>query len=735
MRARGWNNKRTVRFMVALLECILIMSLVVPGGVFAAADNHWGSGVKIKENAGPPWEMTQLVPDNDGGLFVVWVERRQFEQKMFAQKVGPDGSLLWGQPVQIIDAANMLYSYTPVVTSAGSLIVTWVDNRNKRKPDVYAQKIDANGNKAWGELGATVYVGPGAQDIRSIVPDDEGGAIIVWRDDERPGLYIQRLSGGGTRMWDRDGISLNDMLGIESQENVPYYGYDPTGEWVNVMPDGNGGLYLSWTDWSPYQFGYYEMPTPYPPAKDGHIFVQRVGKQGSKAWPSNISIDVKNLSDPWLNLLQVNENNEALITWSQPQGDPYIERKEGPDMMGYYPNPNVNLFATKITLDGEIVWSYSRPLLSRQGQPEYFEPGMSIAIGGGVLYSWTKVRFEDHTEKIFGPRGEVVDSYVGQYPVPVGLELTRIDETGKVAWKKTISSPKNWYQHVVSDKSGGFFLVVSSYVEGPFPFDNISVQRYDADGKALWGQNGVVLSGGPNTVNTGFVPDGKGGLYYGWRLVKQPPKQAEPSKFGYYGPYPSDEFTESDIYAQHIGDDGSGWSDIAIGDWPFAYVDGLAKMDAVQGYAEGDFKPAAHITRAEFAKMAVIALGIAPEDATATAKLKGTDVDGHWSMQYVAEATAAGVLKGYPNGTFKPDAKITRAEAATVIFRAKNLKTTAGAQSFSDVAISHWAFQGIDGARKLGIVEGYPDGTYRPANYTTRAEAAKMIFNVVNLQD
>jgi hypothetical protein len=230
------------------------------------------------------------------------------------------------------------------------------------------------------------------------------------------------------------------------------------------------------------------------------------------------------------------------------------------------------------------------------------------------------------------------------------------------------------------------------------------------------------------------VPDEKGGLYYSWRLGKQLQPPVEPVKPGYYGPYPPEDDAESEIYVQHIVDDGSGWSDVAIEDWSFPYVDGLAKKDAVLGYAEGDFKPAAHITRAEFAKMAVIALGIGSESTVSAAgNAKSTDVAGHWSEPYMVKATAAGILKGYPNGTFKPDVRITRAEAATIIYRARDLKTVAEAQSFIDVPIGHWAFQGVDGVRKLGIVEGYPNGEFRPETYATRAEAAKMIFNVANL--
>ena len=721
---------RAARLIIAALIVVLSTTLALPGGVLAAVSKHWGDGVLVAKNAGNPWEMTQVLPDESGNLFVVWIERKKQEIKMFVQKVKPDGSLLWGAPVQVTGGSYFDFGYPPIIVSGDSLIVAWTDNRNRRKPDVYAQRIDASGNKTWGDLGATVYVGAGAQSIRAIVPDEEGGAIVVWRDDERPGFYMQRLSSGGTRMWSQDGVSVNDMLGIEQLENMPYYGYDPTGESVNMVSDGSGGLYFNWSDLVDNPYAYEGMPGPNQQARDGHLFVQRLNKQGSLMWPSKLSIDVKGMPfGPFFGQLQVTDDNSALLTWSQPIGAPFIEKKEGPNSSSFYPNPNVNLFAAKITTDGTVVWDYSKPLFSREGHPNYFDPGSATAINGGLLYVWTKFRFEERTDKVVGPMGEVVDSMVHEVPIPIGVEFAYVDNTGKTAWKKTMAS-KNAYQFPVADKAGGFFLVSSSYTDfGPAPIETTMVQRYDSEGKALWGQNGISLKGGQNFMGGGFVPDEKGGLYYSWRLGKQ----MESSKPGYYGPYPPEADAESDIYVQHIVDDGSGWSDIAVEDWSFSYVDGLVKLEAVQGYAEGDFKPAAHITRAEFAKMAVMALGIGAETTTSAGRAKGTDIAGHWSEPHMVKATAAGILKGYPNGTFKPDAKISRAEAATIIYRVKDMKTAAEAQAFLDVPVSHWAFQGVDGARRLGIVEGYPNGEFRPDTYTTRAEAAKMIFNLAKM--
>jgi len=93
----------------------------------------------------------------------------------------------------------------------------------------------------------------------------------------------------------------------------------------------------------------------------------------------------------------------------------------------------------------------------------------------------------------------------------------------------------------------------------------------------------------------------------------------------------------------------------------------------------------------------------------------------------------AGLLKGYPGGGLRPDAKITRAEASTMVSRAKNLPADAAPQGFSDVSAKHWAFASIGVMKTLGVVSGYGDGTFRPSGNATRAEAAKMIYKALKI--
>ena len=86
--------------------------------------------------------------------------------------------------------------------------------------------------------------------------------------------------------------------------------------------------------------------------------------------------------------------------------------------------------------------------------------------------------------------------------------------------------------------------------------------------------------------------------------------------------------------------------------------------------------------------------------------------------------TSAGILEGYEDGTFRPDASITRAEFAAIASRFDKLE--AGSKTFSDVPESHWAYEAISSAAEKGWINGYPDGTFRPENAITRAEAVTL---------
>ena len=142
----------------------------------------------------------------------------------------------------------------------------------------------------------------------------------------------------------------------------------------------------------------------------------------------------------------------------------------------------------------------------------------------------------------------------------------------------------------------------------------------------------------------------------------------------------------------------------------------------IYGYEDSTFRPEGDMTRAEAAAMLARLQGL---DLSNKARPGFIDVRSGWYNAVVNAVVNAGYMKGYPDGTFRPNGKITRAEFAQMIKAIDKANT--GMAPFAD-AKGHWAEAAINQAYANGRIAGYPDGTFRPNDQITRAEAVT-IFN------
>ncbi|MDR6882423.1 polysaccharide lyase family 8 super-sandwich domain-containing protein [Bacillus sp. 3255] len=108
------------------------------------------------------------------------------------------------------------------------------------------------------------------------------------------------------------------------------------------------------------------------------------------------------------------------------------------------------------------------------------------------------------------------------------------------------------------------------------------------------------------------------------------------------------------------------------------------------------------------------------------------DVTNHWSMASVTLFVKLGIVSGYEDGSFHPDASISRAEFATIVAKAFNINGSSNSVSISDVN-NHWAKESIKALASLGIIDGYEDGTFKPDKKITRAEIIAIISRIVDL--
>lgn len=165
-------------------------------------------------------------------------------------------------------------------------------------------------------------------------------------------------------------------------------------------------------------------------------------------------------------------------------------------------------------------------------------------------------------------------------------------------------------------------------------------------------------------------------------------------------------------------------SDIA-GHWAESVITQWQSKGLIQGYEDGTFKPGNTITRAEFVTLMNNAKGFWSEGSINFSDVK----NGSWFYSAVARAVAAGYVKGYSDGSFKPGNTITRAEAAVMIANAARLSANeAGAYRFTDVgSIPAWARGSVGAVVAAGYMTGYPDGSFDANASISRAEAVSSL--------
>ncbi|WP_427159281.1 S-layer homology domain-containing protein [Aliinostoc sp. HNIBRCY26] len=109
------------------------------------------------------------------------------------------------------------------------------------------------------------------------------------------------------------------------------------------------------------------------------------------------------------------------------------------------------------------------------------------------------------------------------------------------------------------------------------------------------------------------------------------------------------------------------------------------------------------------------------------------DIAGHWAAAFVEALVNKGLISGFPDGTFAPNAPITRAQYAAIIAKTFNLPTKNQASPFKDVKSDFWAAAAITKAAQMGFISGFPDGTFRPGQNLTKVQAIVSVVNGLQL--
>ena len=175
------------------------------------------------------------------------------------------------------------------------------------------------------------------------------------------------------------------------------------------------------------------------------------------------------------------------------------------------------------------------------------------------------------------------------------------------------------------------------------------------------------------------------------------------------------------------------FADLSGPDWDWARepIERMAATGLLRGIGNSRFAPERAITRAEIAALLVQVADLQPEPTAAGAL---TDVhSGDWYAGVVGAAVSAGLVQGYEDGSYRPQQPVSRQELAVLLVRLLALQPPADGTAFADSpAIASWAKSEIAAAVNHGILRGFPDGSFRPTQAARRAEAAIVLYRLLH---
>ena len=246
----------------------------------------------------------------------------------------------------------------------------------------------------------------------------------------------------------------------------------------------------------------------------------------------------------------------------------------------------------------------------------------------------------------------------------------------------------------------------------------ITANKTDAQGKALAGATFVLedsrgreaYQATSNTSGTVRFTDVSSGTYT--LLEKKAPE----------GYVLSNETYTLTVSGSRVTMNGKAYSPVTFVNRKAAELNRTDHFAFLVGYADGTFGPERDMTRAEVTTMFARLL---TEQIEADKTYSNTFSDvpkGCWAANYIGYMQQFGIITGYSDGSFRPDAPVTRAEFAAIASRFEKL--TEGSKSFTDVPDTYWAAKYINFAATRGWVTGYSDGTFKPENPISRAEVA-----------
>ncbi|HNV61664.1 MAG TPA: FlgD immunoglobulin-like domain containing protein [Candidatus Cloacimonas acidaminovorans] len=438
---------------IAIVLCFALLTI----GLFATLE--WTEAVAIRQGVNIEWFRTGI-ETTDGGAIYVWSDTKLGERDLWAQKVDGAGNMVWGEPVLIDGKPDRQEDPVITRTSDNNYVIAWIDFSADLDGDVYAQKIDGEGNLLWQEGGVPVCTLAGMQIALNMEPDNEGGVYIIWVDSRNPSkdLFGQRLSANGSPLWIVNGIPIANGLGDEMQNTM--------------LPDGEGGMIIAYTH------SY---------ASNDDLYAKRFNANGTMVWQNTLVISEAEGSQSDIRMAALNDGN-FVFTWADKR------------------SADTDIYAQKINLAGDLLWgSY---LIVYSDQNELARPQVNPRIvktsDNGVIIVWEDFRLDTQNPDLFAQK--ISASGIKQWSEQgIALCTAEFAQLGP---------------RLASDNNGGCFVVWDDLRNGNAPNVDIYAQHLSASGNALWEANGKAICIAPNEQSGSLIKVSNNIVFINWMDIR-----------------------------------------------------------------------------------------------------------------------------------------------------------------------------------------------------------------------
>ena len=433
-------------FLLLLIGLILNLS----------AEMLWQEPIPIRQGVNIEWFRTGT-QTADGCAIYVWSDTKLGERDLWAQKVDAQGNAVWGDPLLIDGKPDRQEDPMITMTSDNNFVIAWIDFSDDLDGNVYAQKINTQGQLLWQTGGVPVCTYPNVQISLNMESDNEGGVYIIWVDSRNPGkdLYGQHLNSSGVPLWQINGIPIANDIGDEEQNTM--------------LPDGQGGLMIAYT----YSFGGAE-----------DIYAKRFLSDGTMAWQQPTILSNVNGNQGKVRMATLT-NGEFVFVWED-------QRNEDPD-----------IYAQKIDLNGTILWRDPFIVFGDSGTENFasqLNPRIVATSDNSVIIVWEDKRLDNFSTDLF---------------------IQKISASGELLWDPDgvplcVAEFAQNEARLAPDSDGGCYIVWDDLRNGDTPNDDIYGQHLSATGTVLWEANGKPICNAPNQQNSALVKISNNLVFINW---------------------------------------------------------------------------------------------------------------------------------------------------------------------------------------------------------------------------